>query len=200
MYRSFVIDHLKESVTSDQIVLFAFADFQDARSTDVVVLLRTLLAQLLDHCKPEDFVEGPDFAKLEKTMERHHADRPKFLQYLVELLGKASTPWKHVFIVIDALDECTQENRRESIAAIRMLASAGSKISVFVTSRAEQDIIDVLSSDPTIYLVHETQRVKKDIARFIEDKMNKSYLPLARFRKSVRTHIASTLLEKANGM
>ncbi len=133
-------------------------------------------------------------------MERHHADRPKFLQYLVELLGKASAPWKHVFVVIDALDECTQENRRESIAAIRTLASAGSKISVFVTSRAEQDIKDVLSSAPTISLVHETQRIKEDIARFIEDKMNKSYLPLARFRESVRTRIASTLLEKANGM
>ncbi len=180
--------------------MFAFADFQDARSTDVVVLLRTLLAQLLDHCKPEDFVQDPDFVELEKTMERHHADRPKFLQYLVELLGKASAPWKRVFIIIDALDECTQTGRRESIAAIRRLASAGSKISVFVTSRVEQDIIDVLSSVPTISLVNETQRVKDDIRRFIEDKMNTTYLLLAHLHESVRIHISSTLLEKANGM
>ncbi|KAK0218436.1 hypothetical protein EDD85DRAFT_1029157 [Armillaria nabsnona] len=184
----------------ESIVLFAFADFQDARSTDVVVLLRTLLAQLLDHCKPEDFVEDPDFAELEKTMQRHHADPPKFLQYLVELLGKASAPWKRVFIVIDALDECTQTGRRESIAAIRTLASAGSKISVFVTSRAEQDIIDVLSSVPTISLVNETQRVKDDIQRFIEDKMNTTYLSLAHLHEPVHIHISSTLLEKANGM
>ncbi|KAK0431477.1 hypothetical protein EV421DRAFT_168454 [Armillaria borealis] len=197
---SFVIEHLKKRVTSDEIVLFAFADFQDARSTDVVVLLRTLLAQLLDHCKPEDFVEDPDFAELEKTMQRHHADPPKFLQYLVELLGKASAPWKRVFIVIDALDECMQKNRRESIAAIRKLASAGSKMSVFVTSRAEQDIVDVLGSVPTISLVNETQRVKDDIRRFIEEKMNTTYLPLAHLHEPVRIRISSSLLEKANGM
>ncbi|KAK0431470.1 hypothetical protein EV421DRAFT_2090121 [Armillaria borealis] len=197
---SFVIDHLKERVTSDEIVLFAFADFQDARSTDVVVLLRTLLAQLLDHCKPEDFVEDPDFAELEKTVQRHHADRPKFLQYLVELLGKASAPWKRVFVVIDALDECMQGKRRESIAAIRDLASAGSNISILVTSRAEQDIVDVLSSVPTISLVNETWRVKDDIRRFIEEKMNNSDLSLARLPEPVRARISSTLLEKANGM
>ncbi|PBK65236.1 hypothetical protein ARMSODRAFT_438992 [Armillaria solidipes] len=197
---SFVIDHLKERVTSDEIVLFAFADFQDARSTDVVVLLRTLLARLLDHCKPEDFVEEPDFAELEKTMQRYHADRPKFLQYLVELLGKASAPWKRVFVVIDALDECMQGKRRESIAAIRDLASAGSNISILVTSRAEQDIVDVLSSVPTISLVNETWRVKDDIRRFIEEKMNNSDLSLARLPEPVRARISSTLLEKANGM
>ncbi|PBK93366.1 hypothetical protein ARMGADRAFT_1030020 [Armillaria gallica] len=184
---SFVIDHLKKRVASDEIVLFAFVDFQDVRSTDVVVLLRTLLAQLLDNCKPEDFVKDRDFAELEKTMQRHHADRPKFLQYLVELLGKASGPWKRVFVVIDALDECTQTGRRESIAAIRKLASAGSKVSVFVTSRAEQDIVDVLSGVLTISLVDEAQRVKDDIRRFIEDKMNNTYLPLTRFREPLQS-------------
>ncbi|SJL02878.1 uncharacterized protein ARMOST_06219 [Armillaria ostoyae] len=197
---SFVIDHLTKCVTSDEIVLYAFADFQDVRSTDVVILLRTLLAQLLDHCKPEDFVEDPDFADLEKTMQWHHADRPKFLQYLIELLGKASAPWKRVFVVIDALDECAQTGRRESIAAIQKLASAGSKMSVFVTSRAEQDIVDVLSSVPTISLADETRRVQDDIRRFIEDKMNTSYLPLARFHTLVRARISSTLMKKANGM
>ncbi|KAK0450512.1 uncharacterized protein EV420DRAFT_1274625, partial [Desarmillaria tabescens] len=197
---SFVIDHLKKSVTSEEIVLFAFADFQDVRSTDVVVLLRTLLAQLLDHCKPEDFVEDMDFTELEKTMHRHHADRPKFLQYLSELLEKASEPWKRVFIVIDALDECVQKNRRESIAAIRKLAYAGSKISVFVTSRGEQDIVDVLSSVPTISLGDETERVQDDIQRLIEDKMNTSHLSLKHFHESVRTRITLTLLEKSKGM
>ncbi|KAK0436210.1 hypothetical protein EV421DRAFT_1716047, partial [Armillaria borealis] len=167
---SFVIENLKKRVASDEIVLFAFADFQDARSTDVVVLLRTLLVQLLDHCKPKDFIEDPDFAELEKTMQRHSTDRPRVIQHLVGLLGgKASAPWKHVFIVI-------------------------------VTSRREQDIVDVLSSVPTISLVNETQKVKDDIRGFIEVKMNKSYLSLARLPEPVRARISSTLLEKANGM
>ncbi|PBK65256.1 hypothetical protein ARMSODRAFT_1052736, partial [Armillaria solidipes] len=199
---SFVIDHLTKRVTGNEIVLFAFADFQDSRSTDVVVLLRTLLVQLLDHCKPKDFIEDPDFAELEKTMQRHSTDRPRVIQHLVGLLGgKASAPWKRVFIVIDALDECAQGNRREFIAAIRNLASAGSKFSVFVTSRREQDIVDILSSVPTISLVDETQKVKDDIQRFIEVRMNNpDYLPLARHPEPVRVHISSTLLEKANGM
>ncbi|PBK65252.1 hypothetical protein ARMSODRAFT_1022377 [Armillaria solidipes] len=197
---SFVIDHLNQRVTSDEIILFAFADFQNVQSTNVVILLCTLLMQLLDKCKPEDFVKDRDFAELEKTMQQHHADRPKFLQYLVELLEKASAPWKHVFIVIDALDECMQTGQRESIAAIRKLASTVSKISVFVTSRAEQDIIDVLSGILTISLIDKTQRVKDDIGRFIEDKMNNAYLPLAHFHELVRIHISLTLLEKANSM
>ncbi|KAK0234304.1 hypothetical protein IW262DRAFT_1452863 [Armillaria fumosa] len=170
---SSVIDYLEKNLKrpGENIVLFAFADFQDIRSTDVV-----------------------------KTMEQHHTDQPKSVQYLVELLGKASAPWKHVFIVIDALDECVQKNRRESIAAIRNLASAGFKISILVTSRVEQDIEDVLSSVSTISLVDETQRVKDDIARFIEIKMNKSYPSLTCLCEPVCERISSTLLEKANGM
>ncbi|KAK0234303.1 hypothetical protein IW262DRAFT_1506498 [Armillaria fumosa] len=169
---SSVIDYLEGNLkhAGENIVLFAFADFQDTQSTDVVVLLRMLLAQLLDHCKPEDLVENPDFVELEKTMERHHADQPKFVQYLVELLGKASTPWKHMFIIIDALDE------------------------------VEQDIIDVLSSAPTISLIEETWRVKADIARFIEVKMNESYLLLKHLSEPICACILRTLLEKANSM
>ncbi|KAK0222481.1 hypothetical protein EDD85DRAFT_960123 [Armillaria nabsnona] len=195
---SFVIDHLKERVTSDEIVLFAFADFQDTRSMDVVVLLRTLLARILECYKPENFVK--DFGELETLMQQHHADLPKSVDYLIQLLRKANAPWKRVFIVIDALDECVQKTRREYIAAIRKLASPGSKFSIFVTSRAEQDIMDALSGVPTISLVDETQKVKDDIRKFIEDKMNNSYLPLARLREPVRIHITSTLLERANGM
>ncbi|KAK0491793.1 hypothetical protein EDD18DRAFT_1334626 [Armillaria luteobubalina] len=199
---SSVIDYLETNLkcARENIILFAFADFQDTRSTDLAILLCTLLVQLLDKCEPEDIVEDLDFVELEKNMERHHSDRPKFVQYLVELLGKASAPWKRVFIVIDALDECVQKNRRESIAAIRSLVSAGSKFSILVTSRAEQDIIDVLRSISTISLIDETQRVKDNIARFIEVKMNMSYLPLKHLPELVRAHISSTLLEKANGM
>ncbi|KAK0450536.1 uncharacterized protein EV420DRAFT_1705069 [Desarmillaria tabescens] len=196
---SFVIDHLREKVTSgEEIVLFAFADFQDVRSTDVVVLLRTLLARILECYKPENFVK--DFGELEMSMHQHHTDPPKSVSYLIQLLRKVSAPWKRVFIVLDALDECAPENRREYIAAIRELASARSNFSIFVTSRGEQDILDVLSHVPTISLRDETQRVQDDIQRFIEDRMNTSYLPLARVREPVRTRITSTLLEKSKGM
>ncbi|KAK0234296.1 hypothetical protein IW262DRAFT_1452849 [Armillaria fumosa] len=199
---SSVIDYLEENLkhAGKNIVLFAFADFQDPRSTNVIVLLCTLLVQLLDECKLEDFVKELDFAKLEKTIEQHHSDQPKFLQHLVELLRKVSAPWKRMFIVIDALDECMQANRRESITAICNLVSASSKISILVTSRAEQDIFDVLRSVPTISLIDKTKRVKADITKFIKAKMNESYLPLTCFREPVHVHISSTLLEKANGM
>ncbi|KAK0450531.1 uncharacterized protein EV420DRAFT_738406 [Desarmillaria tabescens] len=195
---SFTIDHLKDHVTHEEIVLFAFADFQDVRSTDIVVLLRTLLAQILERYKPEDFVK--DFGELETSMHQYHADPPKSVNYLIQLLKNASAPWKRIFVVLDALDECVQENRREYIAAIHDLASASSKFSIFVTSRGEQDILDVLSGAPTISLVDETQKVQDDIQRFIEDKMNTSYLSLTHFHESVRTRITSTLLEKSKGM
>ncbi|SJL02903.1 uncharacterized protein ARMOST_06244 [Armillaria ostoyae] len=181
---SSVIDYLKRNLKhiGKNIILFAFADIQDIQSTDVVVLLCTLLVQLLDHYKLEDFVENPDFAELEKMMQRHHADPPKFLQYLIELLGKGK--------------------RRESIAAIHDLAYvAGSKISILVTSRAEQDIVDILSHVPTISLIDKTQRVEDDIQKFIEVRMNNpDYLLLTHLPEPVHAHISLTLLEKANGM
>ncbi|PBK65282.1 hypothetical protein ARMSODRAFT_1087450 [Armillaria solidipes] len=193
---SFVIDHLKKSVTNDEIVLFAFADFQNIRSTNVVILLHTLLAQVLECYKLENSVK--DFTELE-TLVRQHADPPKSVNYLIQLLEKASAPWKHVFIVLDALDECAQKCRRESITAVRELASAGSKFSVFVTSRGEQDIVDVLGDLPTISLGNETSRVQADIQRFIEDKM-KNHPPLACLDESLRCDITTTLLEKSKGM
>ncbi len=199
VYRSFVIDYLEKRVegNSDEILLFAFADFQDVRSTDVAVLLRTLLARILQHYQPKNFVE--DFGDLETLMQQHRADLPKSVNFLIQLLQKASAPWKRVFVVIDALDECARKNRGENIEAIHKLASAGTKISVLVTSRGEQDIVDALNSVPTISLVDETQRVEDDIGIFIEEKM-KIHRRLARLREPLRTHITSTLLKKSKGM
>ncbi|KAK0218418.1 hypothetical protein EDD85DRAFT_990024 [Armillaria nabsnona] len=170
IYRSFVIHHLEKRVegNSDEIVLFAFADFQN------------------------NFVE--DFTKLETLMQQY-ADPPKSVNYLIQLLEKASTPLKHVFIVLDALDEWAQKSQRESITAVRDLASAGSKFSIFVTSRGEQDIVDVLDNLPTISLSNENLRVQVDIRRFIKDKM-KNHPLLAHLDGSLRCDITSTLLEK----
>lgn len=198
VYRSFVIDHLERRVegNSDEIVLFAFADFQNVRSTNIVVLLRTLLAQILKRYKLGNFVK--DFVELE-TLVQQHADPPKSINHLIQLLEKASAPLKRVFIVLDALDECAQKSRRESITAVRDLASAGSKFSIFVTSRGEQDIVDVLGNLPTISLTDEAQSVQVDIRKFIKDKME-NHPPLARLDEPLRRDITSTLLEKSKGM
>ncbi len=130
-------------------------------------MLHMLLAQILEHYKLEDFVE--DFAELEMLMQQH-ADLPKLVNYVIQLLKKASAPSKHVFIVLDALDECTQKSRRESITAVHELASAGSKISIFGTSREEQDIVDVLGDLSTISLGNETSRVQVDITSTLLEK------------------------------
>ncbi len=182
-------------ISNLEIVLFAFADFRDGQRSDVVVLLRTLLAQLLEHCKPEDIVEDRDFAELEKTIERHHADRPKLIHHLVKLLEKASVRWKRVFIVIDALDECAKENRREFMVAIGKVASAGSKLSVFVSSQGGRDIMDVLSGLPTISLSKETQSVHHDMRKFAEYNLR---VLLSRLPEPIRTRTLSTVLEKAH--
>ncbi|PBK84378.1 hypothetical protein ARMGADRAFT_1000330 [Armillaria gallica] len=194
---SFAIEYLKENMASEEIVLFVFVDFRDVRSTNLVAVMRTLLAQLLSGYNPKDFVK--DFADLYKSM-RDGTEPPSSFEYLTQLLKRASASWKRVFIVVDALDECALTKRRESIAEVRKLASAGSKFSIFVTSREEQDIVDVLNGIPTICLGNEMQSVNADIERFVKDKMNAPYLSLVRLDAPLRHHITSTLLEKSNGM
>ncbi len=161
-------------------------------------MLRTLLAQLLERYIPEDFVK--DFAQLETSLRRHHADPPKSPHYLVELLGKVNASWNRVFIVLDALDECTSRTRVDLIENLRKLASEDSRFSIFVTSRVEQDIIDVLKGVPAISLKNEICSVTADIERVIKDKMNNRHLPLARLDESFRHQVTSTLLEKSEGM
>lgn len=194
-----MIDSLRALKSSNEIVISFFCDFRIDASTDPVTILRTLLVQLLRHY-PWSYL---DQSLQDLILQSDEQGAPSSLPTLVKLLHQACSGWNRVYIGIDALDECDPDRREELLKVITRLPLDNDKIYLFVSSRREQDIVEIFHSVDEIvsavFLSDHTQSVGADIARHISAQIN-SRRRLARLPLENKSNIQSTLTEKAKGM
>jgi hypothetical protein len=109
------------------------------------------------------------------------------LQYLPE-----------TFIIIDALDECSEINL---VAAWlkRLLTAGGKRLHVLITSRDRPDITDHLSEIPQHQPIYLDDFNNADIKLYIDSSMKKSR-QLMQWSKEIQTTIRESLLAGAGGM
>ncbi len=112
---------------------------------------------------------------------------------------------KEVYIVIDALDECPEQERPRFIALITKIISDLPCAKVFVTSRREGDIERAFTESkmPTIQV--QTQSVAADIESFVRSEVKRlrsGYHGKKLFLSSdaLEGKVIQTLTEKAEGM
>ena len=111
-----------------------------------------------------------------------------------------------VFLVLDALDECTLRQRKELCEFMLRVANTSSTsacqgiVKLFITSRRESDIEQAFQSIPTIEV--EAAKVDSDIEVYV-----KAQIELRLQNRSLRLRnmalkdkISSTLTTKAGGM
>lgn len=119
------------------------------------------------------------------------------------MLQQLSERFEKVFLVVDALDECSPEQRGEILEVLQGLVSPGTSqachVKLFLTSREERDIQRALTSFPMIWI--EAEKVNDDIEAYVIDKMSK-YLAAADFtiEEQLRNKIRRALVDKAGGM
>jgi ankyrin repeat domain-containing protein 50 len=109
---------------------------------------------------------------------------------------------EHVFIVIDALDECPRNRHREQLLAVISDIKSRSldSLHVLVTSRREPDIEKALLpllSIPPIPL--QGSQVDLDINLHILSSLSTDP-QLKKWSKQVKAKVENTLTNKANGM
>ena len=121
---------------------------------------------------------------------------PARIQDLCQLIGRASK-YRQAIVAVDALDECNQ-GREELLNFFRDLG-ANKSISVFVTSRNEQDIRETFQNFQSLPLSEFKNQTAIDIEAYINDEL-RMRSRLKRLSPELKNDIKDTLLQGADGM
>ena len=189
--RSTVIEYLSEQ--KDTAVAYHYCDFMDRKSTSPSAILRSLLAKLLP--KNGDWVEDKDFSNLISRKDR--GELPAGLRDLYKWITSTSKHHGPVAVAVDALDECN-EDREELLKLLRGLAQIKG-VSVFLTTRKEQDIDIVFQGLPSISLSDFKTKAAADMKSYIDGQLQ-SRSSLSTIPPELKEEIRSSLVDKADGM
>ena len=121
----------------------------------------------------------------------------------LQLLGRLLKHYKHPAIVLDALDECSEETRRVIIGDLRsLLDNASHPVKVFIASRHSLDIEDRLEGLPHVRI--EARDNAEDIENYVTQELalsieNKNLLR-GKISPELKQLIKDVLLRDAHGM
>ncbi|ESK85849.1 hypothetical protein Moror_2373 [Moniliophthora roreri MCA 2997] len=138
------------------------------------------------------------YKKHRKGTNRIPDQKGEFLfRQLVRLL-------KNSYVVIDAIDECDHAARRELLNTLVGLLDGNLKLAkILITSRDDQDIVDMLQRFPSISIG--PQRNSDDVSKFT-DRQTRTLISKGRLlcysreREQLKEDIVSKLTEQARGM
>ncbi|KAI4645433.1 uncharacterized protein J4E78_009343 [Alternaria triticimaculans] len=195
---STVVEHLQHHCGDDKrkVTVYFYFDFNDAQKQIPELMLRSLLHQLLQHT-----TTVPDAVDALFSSCGDGQQQPP-LHKLLTVAPEVMLQFTHVYIVLDALDECTERGE-----LTKMLEKvAGWKLEnthLLMTSRKERDIETSLETfvvpDDMIGLQRDV--VDADILQFVRQKLGDDKR-LAKWNNNaeVRQEIETALMQGAQGM
>lgn len=188
---SLVIDHLRSRASGNHGLAYIYFEYQEQTQQSPVLILASLVKQLASRLPllPVEVEKLYDNLGSEGT-------RPS-VEDLYTALLKISGYYTHVFIVLDALDECNQDGQRVQLLPLfRRMCKDG--INLFLTSRPHpEDIQDALCDAVKIELTAQ----EEDISVYIAERINNH--PRARRliqKAKCQDRIISQLVDCAGGM
>ncbi|KAF9225131.1 hypothetical protein BS17DRAFT_807512 [Gyrodon lividus] len=191
---SSVIDDLRCALRDGEVLAFFYCDFRNEQSTSAAEVMRSLLTQLLRLAN----VNAVDYRDVVPELVQRRARGaapPADMKLLTCLVRCAAKLHQRPFIVIDALDE--SKDVEKLLDALKELNDG--HIRLFVTSRPERIIREVLSDLPSISLQAMTSAVSADMEQHIMVELD-SRRWLRILQQGLKWEIRSALLEAADGM
>ena len=195
---STVVENLLQYCHDDtnMVTAYFYFDFNDAQKQDPELMLRSLLCQLVQ--RSVVIPKGVDalFSSCENGRRKPSSHA------LLQAIKEAAQEFMHVYVVLDALDECAQRSELmdmlETVAGWQL-----DNLHLLMTSRKERDIESSLES----YVAEEgavcLQRdvVDKDIQRYVQQRLRVDK-GLAKWNNDavVRQEIEAALMGGARGM
>ena len=180
-----IINHLQQNFPVDgrNAVVFLYCDYQTKHS--VIQLLEALLKQLAQHHLTSDVVDSLAEHKEKKT-------HPAVDELLLMLQAEIKT-YQSFFIVVDALDECSDKIRADFIRKLQALAA-----NVIVTSRNLADIAKAFEQEAHLEITGKNE----DIRTYTRDTIynNETLYRLVNKAPPLWTVIAEKVVAKAGGM
>jgi hypothetical protein len=187
------VAHHCETNPSSALAYFFFDGRDGQRGLQLVdSLVRSLIAQF---AAPYGGIP----ATLAKLYQSCHDGRSQpSVQSLQSVLLTILESFDDIYIVLDALDECTE--RKDLLKWIKQMISwKGSKLHILATSRPEEDIAKNLRLLDRDYVDIKQDLITPDVERYInyildgEDAFD-------RWNDEIKANIKSKLLESAGGM
>lgn len=189
---------MTSSETGSEAIIYHYCDFRDLHSNSEEAVLRTFLASLLtsggitvDWMEQLPELETLNFAPGGSAGSGN-------IDKLIRLISKAARFYNKMTIVLDALDECADFGALVTWL-LRVCEDFGTAVRVFVSSRREQGIVEILDTVPQISLNEEAEHVSSDIDTHVRAEMAKQ-AKLSRLPSPLRAEIIDELVKRADGM
>lgn len=186
-------------------ILYHYFDFGNKISSSAESLLRSLMAQLvkqtsmlpksLDHLRQQKFIDTRYGTRMQ--MQAESVAQPSLLE-LSTILFDSMEELDHVYIILDALDECDEQEKLLPIIK-RLLYSKTGKMHVLVTSRSDADLEEHLTPMITAHILIENSLIEPDIRSYIQEQLHDNP-KLRRWPQKVQERIEAALMTGAQGM
>ncbi|KAJ5666742.1 hypothetical protein N7462_011151 [Penicillium macrosclerotiorum] len=193
VFASIALEHLRMSLkdNEDMAVIGIYCDYKEFNQQSTSKYLASLLQQLTIQCP-----SIPDQIKKAYAAHSKKGTSPSFPEYL-DLLTRQMTLFKRTYIIVDALDECTEANgvRDELLEGILQLPTF---TSVLVTSRHIPTIEEYFQDAVKLPIrAHED-----DINLHVRSRLakEKSWGRRIRLDSVLQTKIANSIVERASGI
>lgn len=194
MFRSTVISDIRYKFKNNENVgvAFVFCNYSEKNIQTIVEILGSLIQQLLDKNK---LLPG---ALLELHQKHTFAQtRPSYTE-LSELLETISADLENIFFIVDALDECEDQNGTKG-KLLEELKRLGPKAHTLYTSRYVGEELDAyFSSVPRINILASDDDVRKYLRTEVQTEKNLTRL--SDEHEGLSETIVEGILNKAAGM
>lgn len=132
-------------------------------------------------------------------------DKPLNIKSAEALLTAAISRFEGLFIVLDALDECSESERKYLVTLMtRLLASNESncQIKIFLTSRPEEDLHRLLKDRPSYQIdANDTANdIRPFVAAALGDLITSGALLNGNVTSELRIELVETISSQADGM
>jgi hypothetical protein len=190
MMAAIAIDHLRTLAQADVGLAYVFCNYNSQVDQNLHNLLSALLKQLVQN--------RADIAVPVTSLYDHHLNqksRPSLEEIFTALLTVCSN-YARVYVVLDALDECTDQDgtRSQLIEKLRDLQMR-TNVRLLLTSRFIPGITEKFRLDPVL----EVQASEDDVKRFVTGQIPR--LPSCIRRDDELTHaVQSTIVKAIGGM
>jgi hypothetical protein len=190
MMAAIAIDHLGRMAQADVGLAYLFCDYKSQVDQSVGGLLSALLKQLVQ--------SRPDIAApVTRLYDRHSKQKSRpSLDDMFEALLTICSNHARVHVVVDALDECADQDATRSrlIEKLREL-QARTNVRLLFTSRFIPAITEKFQSDPML----EVRASEEDVKRFVAGQIPRLPSCIRRDDKLTRA-VQSKIVEAVGGM
>jgi hypothetical protein len=183
-----MVNSLEETFENQNVgIAYIYCVYREQTSPSELVA--SLLKQLIQH-RP---VVSKNILDLYKYHRRKQT-RPPLTDYLRVLFSEVRH-FSRVFILIDALDECSEEQRTRDLFLSEVLKLVP-LVSVLVTSRDEPNKKIGFQDEPAL-VIHATE---EDVRRYLETRLEKELSNFVRKGSPLWAEIVDTIVKMSHGM